>query len=72
MTYYGKVEGGKVVLPPEANLPDGIEVRVEPVDVPDSRKEFVAELLRIADSISGLPSDLAAQHDHYIHGTPKR
>lgn len=22
--------------------------------------------------ISGLPSDFASQHDHYIHGTPKR
>jgi antitoxin component of MazEF toxin-antitoxin module len=25
-----------------------------------------------ADALDGLPDDLAAQHDHYLYGTPKR
>jgi predicted DNA-binding antitoxin AbrB/MazE fold protein len=25
-----------------------------------------------ADTLDGLPDDLAAQHDHYLYGTPKR
>ena len=29
-------------------------------------------LLKHAGTPTGLPSDLAEQHDHYIHGTPKR
>ena len=29
-------------------------------------------LLRHAGKAVGLPEDLAAQHDHYLHGTPKR
>lgn len=29
-------------------------------------------LLRHAGKAVGLPDDLAAQHDHYLHGTPKR
>jgi antitoxin component of MazEF toxin-antitoxin module len=24
------------------------------------------------DALDGLPDDLAAQHDHYLYGTPKR
>jgi hypothetical protein len=26
----------------------------------------------IAGTAEGLPADLATQHDHYLHGTPKR
>jgi len=29
-------------------------------------------LLEIAGTGEGLPPDLAQQHDHYLHGTPKR
>jgi len=25
-----------------------------------------------AEDLEGLPTDLAAQHDHYLHGLPKR
>jgi len=30
------------------------------------------ELLRLAGSVKGLPSDLAENHDHYLYGVPKR
>jgi len=29
-------------------------------------------LLELAGTAEGLPADLAEQHDHYLHGTPKR
>lgn len=29
-------------------------------------------LLKLAGTLSDLPPDFAAEHDHYIHGTPKR
>lgn len=29
-------------------------------------------LMKLAGIAKGLPSDLAEQHDYYIHGTPKR
>jgi hypothetical protein len=29
-------------------------------------------LSEVAEMVQDLPADLAAQHDHYIHGTPKR
>ena len=34
MSFTGTVEGGVVKLPPEAALPDGTKVRVEPVASP--------------------------------------
>jgi hypothetical protein len=68
MSYVGKVVKGAVVLPPEANLPEGTPVRVEPV-----QEETLAKRLKdLIGSIEGLPPDLAEQHNHYIHGTPKK
>jgi hypothetical protein len=29
-------------------------------------------LLKHAGCLTDLPADMAEQHDHYIHGTPKR
>jgi len=66
MSFLGKVENGVVVLPPEANLPDGTAVKIEPVE-PALRK-----LLRLAGTVKNLPHDFAENHDHYLHGTPKR
>ncbi len=31
-----------------------------------------AELLGFANDLPDAPADLAAQHDHYLYGTPKR
>ncbi|MBM4048432.1 MAG: hypothetical protein FJ279_25290 [Planctomycetes bacterium] len=72
MTYRGQVIGGKVILPPEANLPDGTEVRVEPLQRPRGKNPLTKMLLEIAGDMKGLPEDLAEQHDHYLYGTPKR
>jgi predicted DNA-binding antitoxin AbrB/MazE fold protein len=33
--------------------------------------QAVTRILERATDL-GLPADLAAQHDHYLHGTPKR
>ncbi len=68
MTYRGKVEKGTVVLPPEANLPDGTEVQVEPV-APNTLAERLKEVI---GAVHGGPPDWAENHDHYIHGTPKK
>jgi hypothetical protein len=74
MTYRGHVRNGVVVLANGATLPDGAEVRVELVEsgmsqdgvsLYDRYKPFIGIL-------DNLPEDLAAQHDHYIHGTPRK
>jgi len=72
MTFRGTVSKGTVILPPEANLPDGAEVRLELIeDVPGS-EPVGRRLPTLAGTIKDLPEDFAENHDHYIHGTPKR
>lgn len=71
MTYQGTVKGGLVELEPGASLPDGTVVRVEPVKTAPARS--LSERLRPVIGIAkGLPSDLAENHDHYLHGRPKK
>lgn len=72
MTYRGTVSNGAVILPPEAKLPDGTQVLVEPVaDIP-APQPVGKKLLALAGMINDLPEDFAENHDHYIHGVPKR
>jgi hypothetical protein len=76
MVYHGKVQDGVVVFDKDAGLPDGTHVRVEPfvrddgvaVEGPTLAEQFADVIGTVPD----LPSDMAAQHDHYLHGAPKR
>jgi hypothetical protein len=71
MTFRGEVKGGVVVLEPGAILGEGTLVRVEPIESCPTLTlaDRLKPVIGIAD---GLPSDLAAQHDHYLHGRPKQ
>lgn len=70
MTYRGHIENGLVVLDEAVVLPEGTKVRVEALGKPP---RTLAEQFRdVIGCISDLPSDMAENHDHYIHGTPKR
>ena len=74
MVFRGKVKNGVVVFEKGAALPDGTEVRVEPF----ARDEGVAvegptlaeQFADVIGTVPDLPSDMAAQHDHYLHGAP--
>lgn len=72
-SYTGHVQNGVIVLdagsPP---LPEGTRVRIEPEDLRRDLESLRELLLGLAGQAEGLPEDLAEQHDHYIHGTPKR
>ncbi len=80
MTYRGTVRSGVVVLPAGVALPEGAEVVVTMPDAsapdppaPPGLGDKLAELGRWAESLpTDLPPDLAANHDHYLHGLPKR
>lgn len=77
MTYRGRVRNGVVEFEDETVPPDGTIVRVEPVGEvsppKDSSGTLAERLLRHAGTAGdGLPSDLARNHDHYLHGQPKR
>lgn len=76
---------GRVLIPDEpVTLPIGakLEVRVEPAKVQESAdavETSAAAPLAALAALAGrqpanpnLPSDLAAQHDHYLYGAAKR
>ena len=72
-TYTGQVQNGVVVFDEGTpHPPEGMKVQVEPVDMEAAVRDLSRRLLSIAGKAKGLPSDFAEQHDHYIHGTPKR
>ncbi len=71
MTYSGVVIDGKIVLDNAPQLPEGTRVEVI-VPEPAASPPTLAFLLKYAGTANDLPEDMAAQHDHYIHGTPKR
>ena len=78
MTYKGKVTNGVVVLDDPKALPEGSVVKVEPVsedEAADDRaqlEDLRQTLLRWAGTAKGLPPDLARNHDHYLHGRPRK
>jgi hypothetical protein len=66
---------GKVLVPDEpVDLPvnQPLEFRIEWPASKDRPLAKLAQILSAMPDDPGLPSDLAAQHDHYLHGMPKR
>jgi hypothetical protein len=71
MEFTGHIEDGVVVLDNGKALPEGARVRVVVFD-DDEQSSPYADLLKLSGIIDGLPEDFAENHDHYIHGQPKR
>jgi hypothetical protein len=69
---------GKVLVPDEpVDLPINrpLELRVEPLGKSTDAPAALDTLAALARSVPDRRSDrtdLAAQHDHYLYGTPKR
>ena len=72
MEYLGTVRNGAIVLDTDAHLQEGTAVRILVLDEAD-KPPSLAELFQdVAGKAAGLPEDLAENHDHYLHGLPKR
>ena len=76
MPYRGHVQNGVVVLDEDVRLGEGTEVLVQILlgDTKPKREEL-SDFERLKDVIGkaeGLPEDFAENHDHYIHGVPKK
>ena len=72
MAYRGHVRNGVVVLDQSASLPEGTPVEVSPVHDADSKPTLYERMKGAIGIAEDLPPDLAENHDHYIHGAPKR
>ena len=75
MTFRGHIKGGAVVLDKPAGLPDGTPVEVRTVERaaedPAPAAALGEWLMQYAGAVRGLPSDLARNHDRYIHRTTR-
>jgi hypothetical protein len=72
MTYSGTVVQGRIVLDDDPKLPDGAQVEVQVLERSANPLSLRERLLKLAGSVDDLPSDMARNHDHYIHGASKR
>jgi hypothetical protein len=71
MEIEGVVQNGVIVPDDSAALPEGTRVRIIPAPV-EKAKAFGERFAKFKGAAKDLPLDLAAQHDHYRLGTPKR
>ena len=71
MELEGVVRNGVIVPDDGAALAEGTRVRITPTP-PDKPRTFGERFAQFKGAAPGLPVDLAAQHDHYRLGTPKR
>ena len=83
MVYKGHIEDGRVVLNEDVQLPNGVQVDVvlasdglgdtaSAAKQADEGPTWYDTLKDVIGKAEGLPSDFALNHDHYIHGAPKR
>ncbi|MCA9442004.1 MAG: hypothetical protein KC964_14450 [Candidatus Omnitrophica bacterium] len=77
MNYKGIVKNGNIELENGVHLPDGTPVSVEVEEaVSPSESEPQRTLYEIFEGIIGsiddFPEDMAKNHDHYLHGAPKK
>jgi hypothetical protein len=76
MECLGHVLNGKIVFDPPVVLPEGAKVLVVVDATTASPNEVTSSLFDRLQHLDGvitdLPSDFAAEHDHYVHGSPKR
>ncbi len=71
MELEGIVRNGVIVVATPLLLQEGSRVKVV-VDDPSEAPTLRERLLQLAGTVDDLPTDMARNHNHYIHGTPKR
>ena len=71
MELEGVVHNGVIVPDDATALTEGTRVRIEPVKV-GKQTTFGQLFGDLVIDAADLPTDLAAQHDHYRLGKPKR
>lgn len=69
MTMRGRVQDGAIIIDGGLSLPEGAIVDLEVRQV--QHTTLYERMKHLCGIVDGLPSDLAENHDHYIHGTAK-
>jgi hypothetical protein len=72
MSLEGTAINGVIVLDGGARLPEGTRIKVIAAPQTPSEQPSLPALAELAGGLDELPPDLAAEHDHYLHGTPRK
>jgi hypothetical protein len=73
MALEGTIVNGTVVFDESPSLPEGTRVEVVIKPSPEGAKTTLGQrLLWLAGAVPDLPADFAEEHNHYLHGTPRR
>jgi hypothetical protein len=72
VSYKGRVKNGLEVLPPEVKLPEGAEVKVEPLELLPEEDPFLQAALKVAKPRPHWPKDYTRNLDYYLYGVPTR
>ncbi len=71
MELEGVVHSGVIVPDDATALPEGTRERISPASQ-EEPQPFGERFAQFKGAVSGLPADLAQQHEHYRLGMPKR
>jgi hypothetical protein len=75
MTITATVLNGAIQLPPGTQLPEGAKLQItlpEPKPAGTHLPTLYDTLRGLVGAAQELPADMADEHDHYIHGAPRR
>lgn len=74
MTLRGHMRNGTLVFDDPPVLPEGVAVEVDlrTLETDETGPTIFERYGEIVGIAGGLPQDFSVNHDHYIHGTPKR
>ena len=78
MVYRGRVENGVIRLEDAPALREGVEVEVRllaenaSAEGEEEIPSLYERLKDVAGKAEGLPPDLAANHDHFLHGRARQ
>jgi hypothetical protein len=70
MEFTGQIRDGAVVLDDAQELPEGARIRIVVLEKISGGP--YSGLLKYSGIVKDLPKDFAKNHDHYLHGQPKK
>ncbi len=72
MTITARIHNRSITLPEDVSIAEGTLVEIHTLEEAPTQQRSGAWMLKFAGVADDLPADAAAQHDHYLYGTPKR
>lgn len=72
MSFEGTFTNGRIEFAEPPTMAEGTVVEVVVKKEPEQPKPTLLGLMKLAGVIKDMPADFAEEHNHHIHGTPRR